>query len=368
MMRSSPRVGAFQLYSLIVQSQFGSTAISIAHDVNAKSGTSGWISCLLGGAISLLFVYFVWKVSSQASNGNVFQLIMNRLGGWTGRLLLLIFSLLYALIAYIILSNWIYTTGLWAYQRTPQFFLLLCLIGLSVYLVIQPVTTYARFCVLSVCFIPIFIFLSMYTLKEWDIYNLLPLISASPFKIFDGAIVILWSLLGVEILLILPKYHQDLAPKKVLKIALLSYATTIGLYTFSTLSSLALFGTETISYIREPLLYQMKAISLNIIERMDLLIITIWILFVMTSFCTYFMLFVSSLSAMLKQKKEIPLVLTLICGFLLLLASMKRLTADQLDRFHLQVNYYVQGCSLGLILCVLLLLKIFPAKNGSEPS
>ncbi|RIE05267.1 GerAB/ArcD/ProY family transporter [Cohnella faecalis] len=343
MNKQALRVGPFQLYCILMQAQFGSAVISIASDLNDKSGTSAWISCLIGGLANMIFVYLIWLLASKAPNSNVFQMLLQRLGGIFGRCLLAILAAFYAGIAYVILTNWIYTTDLWAYERTPKWVLLFLFIALCSYLVIQPVTVYARFAVLTTFFAPLFVIFAVYMFKDWNTYNLLPLLDKGPLKLLRGSVVVLWALAGIEILLVIPQYVKHLGARKVLRIALLSNGTTVLFYTFSVFSSLVLFGSEMISYIREPLLYQMKAVSFDIIERMDLIIISVWILFVMTSFCSYFILCVSSIAAMLKKKEEVPLWLALVCGGLLFIASIWRFSADQLDRFHEIINYWGHG-------------------------
>jgi len=62
--------------------------------------------------------------------------------------------------------------------------------------------------------------------------------------------------------------------------------------------------------------------------------ISIWIFFVMTSFCSYFYLFVSSVSTLFRRKTEKPIVLTAICGGLLFVAGLWRLSTEQIDQLN----------------------------------
>jgi spore germination protein (amino acid permease) len=367
MTKQAQHIGPFQLYCVLMQAQFGSAVISIASDINDKSGTSAWISCLIGGVINSLFVYLIWVLAIKAPKSNVFRMLMQRLGGLIGRCLLAVLACFYAIIAYVILTNWIYTTDLWAYERTPNGVLLFIFIAVCIYLIVQPIIVYARFAVLATFFAPVFVIFAAYTLKDWNTYNLLPLIDAGPLKLLDGSIVVVWALAGIEIMLVLPRYVHHIGANKVLRIAMYSNGTTVLFYTFCVLSSTVVLGTDMISYIREPLLYQMKAISFNIIERIDLIIISIWILFVVTSFCSYFILFVSSIAAMLNKTEKTPIWLVIVCGGVFFIAGMWRTSADQLDRLHHYINYWVASMSFGLIAGILLILKMLGTK-GTERS
>lgn len=357
------KLGLFQLYCMIIQAQFGSAIISIAHAVNDKAGPGGWVSCLLGGLVNSLNVYMLWKLMVSAGERNVFQFVMQRLGGFGGRIILTISALLYALILFIILSNWLYTTELWAYPRTPEWFLMLTLFGVSIYLVLQPVRVYARFAVLCTLFVPSFIVFSGYMLKDWNPYYLLPVFEAGPLSILDGAFVALWGLTGAEIMLLLPGYYTHADRTKVLRTAMYASWTTTIFYAFCVFSSTALFGKEMIEYIREPLLYQMKAITLNVIERFDLIIISIWILFIITSFYSYFMLIVSSIAAMFRKQQEVPRPIMYICGTVLFAVSLFQLTADQLDQFQAVTNRFAPLLSFGLLACMLLFAWLTGPKN-----
>ncbi|WP_158560308.1 GerAB/ArcD/ProY family transporter [Paenibacillus contaminans] len=357
------KLGLFQLYCIVLQAQFGSAIISIAHAVSEKSGAGGWLSCLLGGAANSLYIFMLWKLMVSAGERNVFQLVMQRLGGFGGRILLTINSLFYSLILFIILSNWLYTTELWAYPRTPEWFLMLTIFGVCIYLALQPIRVYARFAVFCTMFIPLFIFLSGYMLKDWNPYHLLPLFEAGPLSFLDGAFIALWGLAGAEIMLLLPGYYTHADKVKVLRAALFANLSTTFFYAFCVFSSMALFGKEMIAFIREPLLYQMKAISLNVIERFDLIIISIWILFILTSFYSYFMLIVSSLSAMLGNQQEAPKSITYVCGTVLFAICLFQLTAEQLDQVQTMTNRFAPLISFGLIACMLLFVWLTGLKN-----
>jgi len=358
------KLGLFQLYCIVIQAQFGSAIISIANAVSEKAGPGGWVSCLLGGAANSLYVYMLWRLMMAAGDRNVFQFLMQRLGGFTGRLILTLSILLYTLILYIILTGWLYTTELWAYPRTPEWFLMLTLFGVCIYLALQPFRVYARFAVFCTLFMPSFIVLSGYMLKDWNPYHLLPVFEAGPLSILDGAFVTLWGLTGAEIMLLLPGKYTHADRVKVLRTAMYASWTTTFFYAFCVFSSMALFGEEMIVFIREPLLYQMKAISLTIIERFDLIVLSVWILFILTSFYSYFMLIVSSISAMLRKQQEAPKPITYISGSILFAICLYQLTAEQLDQLQSVTNRFAPLVSFGLIASMLLLVWLTGLKKN----
>ncbi|NOU66128.1 GerAB/ArcD/ProY family transporter [Paenibacillus sp. LMG 31461] len=370
MITKTNRIGTFQLYCIVIQAQFGSAIISIAHAVTAKSGSDAWISCLVGGMVNSLFTYLIWKLACQSPKSTVMQMLIRRLGGISGRFILAIMAVFYAFIAYVILMNWIYTTKLWAYARTPNWFLLLALISICFYLTRQPIRVYARFATFATFFMIFFIVFAAYLLKDWNPYYVLPVFESGPLAILDGSLVVQWALMGVEILLLLPQYVDHMNMRKVLRITMYANWTTTLFYAFCVFSSTALFGKDMIAIIREPLLYQMKAIEFNVVERIDLIIISIWILFIITSFYSYLMLFVSSISAMFKQQQDAPLLITIICSILLFAVSMYAVSADQLDRIHKMIDRLASAVSFGLVTCTLLLLwfvNVFQ-KNGGKNS
>jgi spore germination protein (amino acid permease) len=357
------KLGLFQLYCIVMQAQFGSAIISIANAVSKKAGPGGWVSCLLGGVANSLFIYMLWKLMMSAGERNVFQFLMQRLGGFGGRVILTLSILINVLILYMILSGWLYTTELWAYPRTPEWFLMLTLFGVCIYLALQPFRVYARFAVFCTLFMPSFIVLSGYMLKDWNPFHLLPVFEAGTLSIFDGAFVALWGLTGAEIMLLLPGYFTNADRVKVLRTALYASWTTTFIYAFCVFSSMALFGKEMIVFIREPLLYQMKAISLNVIERFDLIVLSVWILFILTSFYSYFMLIVSAMSAMLKKQQEAHKPITYVCGCVLFTICLYQLTSEQLDQLQAMTNRFAPLLTFGLIACMLLLVWLTGLKD-----
>ncbi|ANE47728.1 hypothetical protein SY83_17180 [Paenibacillus swuensis] len=357
------KIGSFQLYCIFLQAQFGSSILSIANQLNDTSGTSAWMACLIGGGINMVFIYFIWLLVTKAPQSNVFQMIMQRFGNIGGRFLLFILSVLYGIFAYIILTNWIFTTNAWAYERTPAWMLGFIFIALCTYLTIKPISVYARFAVFATFFTPLFIIFAIYTMKDSNIYNVLPILDASPLNLLHGSFLVLWALAGIEIMLVLPRYVQHLGAKKVLRIAMLSNGTTAVLYTFCVFASMIVFGTEMITYIREPLLYQMKAISFDIIERIDLIIISVWILFVMSSFCSYFILFVSSIAAMFKKKEEAPMGIVVCCGGILFIASLYEVDVDMLSFIQQYIDQTLTAVSLVILIIILFMIKLIGMKG-----
>lgn len=370
MTRNPNVIGKLQLTCMIIQAQFGSAIITIAHALNEKAGTGAWVSCLLSGIINTFYVYLMWKLAGKAKGMNVMQMLMQRLGGFIGRGILIIMGVFYALISYLVLTNWIVTTDLWAYPRTPVWFLLLALISVCFYMSRKPIRVYARFSVLATIFMTFFILLSLFTVKDWNHYNVMPVLESGWLKILDGSLTAQWALMGIEFLLLLPCYYEHLDMRTVLRMTLYgNWATTIFI-AFCTFSSTALFGTDMISYIGQPLLYQMKAISFNVIERFDLIVISIWILFILTSVYSFFMLFVSSISAIFKQPQAAPLPIAIVCAILLFTASAYQLTVEQLNIVNGLIGRFGPFFSFSLIIVILLLLRfagIFRKSGGDNP-
>jgi heme/copper-type cytochrome/quinol oxidase subunit 1 len=78
-----------------------------------------------------------------------------------------------------------------------------------------------------------------------------------------------------------------------LKAAMLAQLLVTGLYLFLTVTALMVFSPVEISLVPSPILYMLKAFKYKLLERPDLYFLSIWIISVFSTACTY--LYLSSL-------------------------------------------------------------------------
>ncbi|CAH1226697.1 Spore germination protein YndE [Paenibacillus allorhizoplanae] len=358
-------IGPVQLFCLLFQSQFGLGVLSLPHAVNANAGPDGWIACLFGGLLNTILLILVWMLSQHDRSKTVFQMLLQRLGPYLGRLFILAFAVYSFTICYEALASWIFITHLWAYEKIPAWMLALLLIGGCTYLVSKPPRVFARFAVFATAFVPLFIALICYTLKDADLHNVMPLFSSGLVKIGYSTWQSMMSFIGLEILLVLSPCIQ-MPSKSILRIAIFCNITITAIYMLCVFASMAIFNSEVISFIRHPLLFQFKTISFKLIERTDIIVLAVWILFIITTLSTYLLLFVSSVTAIASPKKGIKLPTLLVCALVLILLGQRELDVSQLSRFQNFVSLYVPAAAIGIPAMMLMMIYLKRWLSGGK--
>ncbi|AZN39778.1 GerAB/ArcD/ProY family transporter [Paenibacillus albus] len=358
-------IGPIQLFCLLFQAQFGLGILSLPHSVNAAAGSDGWIACLFGGLLNCVLLLAVWKLSAYDRSKTVFQMVRRRLGPFFGNFLILVVAIYSITVCYETTQNWIFISSNWAFEQTPAWVLALLLVGVSAYLTSKPLRVFARFAVVAMAFVPLFVGLICYTLKDANLDLVLPVFSSAPAKIASSAWDSMMSFVGIEVLMVLSPCYQ-MPSKTVLRVAFLANLAITAIYMLCVFSTTVIFGNEMISFIREPLLFQFKTISFKIIERMDLIVLTIWILFMVTTLTTYLLLFVSSMTTIAGSKSGIRLPLLITTAVVLFMLGAWNLGVSQLTRLQDFIGRYVPMVIIGIPIVMLLMIGLSKWLSGGK--
>ncbi|SFS46208.1 GerAB/ArcD/ProY family transporter [Paenibacillus sp. BC26] len=358
-------IGPIQLFCLLFQAQFGLGVLSLPHAVDADAGQDGWIACLICGLINLILLLVIWILSKQNRSITVFQMLRQRLGPWIGGLFNLAIAAYSITVSYETLANWVFISNLWAYENTPAWMLSLLLVGGCAFLVSNPVRVFARFAVFTMAFVPLFIALICYTLKDANLDYILPVFSTGLAKISLGAWSGMMSYAGIGILMVLSP-HIQMPSKTVLRIAITANIAITAVYMLCAFSTTVIFSTEMIGFIREPLLFQFKTISFKIMERTDLMVQTIWILFIMTSLSTYLLLYMSAVTALSNARKGVRLPALLAVALVLIGAGAWKLNVSQLTKLQDIIALYVPAAAIGMVLMMLIMVYLHKWLSGRK--
>ncbi|WP_412675597.1 GerAB/ArcD/ProY family transporter [Alkalihalophilus marmarensis] len=123
------------------------------------------------------------------------------------------------------------------------------------------------------------------------------------------------SLLGFEIFIILFATTEGSIKTKV-KAATIANVTVTLIYAYLAFTCYIFFSPEEIDLVPEPILYLIKSFSFIVLERTDLIFLTVWMVSVLTSFVGY--LYIASLGQLFYLIKPITVRL---CGVFVLLHS-----------------------------------------------
>lgn len=341
-----------QFFILLIHTQSGVGVLSLPYDMHNSVHSDGWISILIAGVLvqGLLFVYLL--LLKRFDSQNLLEISSLLLGKKIGKMISLFYTLYFLSVASLILVLYIGILDRWILPYTPNWIIGALLVLAGIYLCVDGLRVLARFYTLVTPLMLFLLLLISYTLKDANIYYILPIGQAGIKNIFLGSKDALLSMLGFEAVLMTFPFVIGSNKKKFKAMSLANLLITL-LYAYLIIVSFLYFSPDELKILPEPLLYMLKSYAFKAIERTDLLFLSIWIIMVLNSFGTYLFLAANCGKVLLKKTphKKLIYYLGLIVFGISLMAETNILAAESMST-------YITKASFGFLLFPILLLLI----------
>ncbi|MCD5324817.1 MULTISPECIES: GerAB/ArcD/ProY family transporter [Pontibacillus] len=278
-----------QYFFFIIQTLIGVGVLTLPYNLHQVAKQDGWISLLISGVIIQLVLILMWALARRFPQQHLFEYIPSIVGKFFGgflNFLLILYSLAVAGVILLLFDEMIRT---WLLPKTPYWIISLMFIALGIYLVSGKIKVMARLYVFVSLLLPILVVLLLYAAKDGQWVYMLPIGESGLPSILKGVYQSSLSMLGYLIVLLLFPYTKG-TPKQKLGTISLANGFVVFFYFLTVFLSFIYFGTEEMKYVSEPVLYMLKAVELPIISRIDMFFISIWIVSVATTLCSYLLL------------------------------------------------------------------------------
>ncbi|MGM0836465.1 MAG: GerAB/ArcD/ProY family transporter [Bacillota bacterium] len=361
MINNSITISKFQLFFFLLQSQLGIGLLSLPSVVQSSAKGDGWISSLLAGVFvqSILIIY--WLLLKRFPNETYTEITKKVMGRFLGKFCNAVIYLYFILTGSLALVLFIKLINLWLLPLTPSWILSLLIMVACIYLTICDLRIIARFFVLASFLILLLVFLSFLTFSlPKDFTFILPIGNSGVKNILQGSDKSLISMLGFEGLLLIFPFILNKGRGVLKTISVANISITI-LYTYFIFLCLISFNPNQLTQIKEPSIYLFRALSFTMIDRVDLIFLSIWIVPMTTSVIAYLFLAAKSISKKKSYKKTV-----ILSGSIIWFFSLIPLNDKKMDLFSQYVSYLSYFIVIGLPVILLCLSVIFNKKEGSE--
>ncbi|WP_227395349.1 GerAB/ArcD/ProY family transporter [Jeotgalibacillus aurantiacus] len=325
-MNEKNEISGWQLFFLIVQTQIGVGALSMPADISIESGHDAWISLVIAGVLMQILILFYFWMMTTAGDMSYFEITKKAFGRIVGKCLIALYSIYFIYVVIVSNISFIKVISEWIYMDTPRWVLMILFLLPAVYLVRGHVSTIARFSMLVSFFLPILVFILLFVYTQPEFLYLLPVGGEGIENILKGLKPALFALLGFEAFLYFSSYVKK-DRKKELKKATYATLFVFIFYLFLIITTQVFFYVDEIKIIPYPVLYIMKALSFVIVDRIDLLFLTFWMVIAATSLMNY--LFISSQAVrnvfLLKDHANAVVIIALLVLFI---SSIPKTKAD----------------------------------------
>jgi spore germination protein (amino acid permease) len=368
-MNKQTRLTSVQLTFFIIQTQIGVGVLGLPFNVYSASKADAWISILIAGGIVQILIALLWLLGKRFPSKSLFEYSKLVLGKFAGTFINSGYLIYGVLVSSLILM---YSTAIiksWALILTPEWVIMLLLITPAVLLGKEKVMEICNVYVIVSGLIFLLIIVSIIVLFTYpvDWRYLFPVGASGGIAMLKGAKEAYFSMLGFELLLILYPHFKHNGGRSIIKAASTANLTVTLVYLFLTVVCLVTFSPAEIKFIPQPVLYYVKSLYLQVIERVDLLFASLWIVNVITSLTSYLFLCTESCRYISERFKKLKrgfcTVFWGILGYIIALLPSKE---SEMEMFN---KWVISGSYVFVLLIPILLLGmsiLFKKKEGES--
>lgn len=356
---SSHNITHRQLFFLIVQTQIGVGVLSLPYSLFSKAKVDGWISLILAGILIQFSCLAIWKLCARFPQKTIFEILPKIMGKNLGLVFNIIYTLHFAAISILLLAMYNNIVGKWILFETPHWVIIFIMAFSGAYFITSTPRELARFYTLVTPLLLVLLGLILYAYTDVHFLYLLPVGQAGLSNILKSSSDAVVALLGFDVALVFLAYTSGSANKMLKAISFGSLCVTL-VYLFIVVTTFIYFNPLEIIIIPEPVLYMLKAFSFSIIERTDLIFLSVWIISVATSFISYLFVVAKGVQTLFKlqnHQSTAPFI-ALFCGLIAIIPNEKLEIATW--------NKYVSLTSLffsGISPILFLLIAVIRKKN-----
>ena len=352
----------FQLFFVLIQSQIGIGLLSLPNVVQESAKGDGWLSIILAGLVVQFLLIIYWFLLKRFPNDEFTQLTQKILGRSLGKIVNIIMYFYFIMTGSISTILMVKLINLQLLSLTPRWIISFLILSASIYLTISNLRIIARFFVLASSLIILLLIISLFTLLlPKEIQFILPVGSSGIKNILIGSNSAFFSMVGFEGILFLYAFiiHNN---KGVLKTISMANIFVTGFYTFLVFICLISFSPDQLNLIREPVTYLFRGLSFKMIERLDYIFLSIWIVSMTTSIIAYLFLASKSISDEKKSYKKS----VVINGILIFLISLIPHTDEITTLFSKYVSYLSYAVIFVIPVLLLILSILFKKHETGE--
>lgn len=301
MSKIAPRITFVQFVLLIFGVQVGIGMISLPRILEEKAGTSGWISLLIGGLLSLIISAAIVKLREKDPNCSFNTYFTHCFGKVIGSIFSIFFTMFFLGTGFVVFLRSILFIQSYILQDS-SFFILLVLFLIPTYqFVTGGIQIIGKYVEIIFPIVIIFLIMLLFTLKQSNIHFILPIIKDGWSPIFKAVPSTVTSFLGIEIIFILYPYLEE--KEKALKGAMIANGMIIFLYLYVTIICFVVYSPDEIGMIFEPVLDILSVIELQYAERLDFILFSLFLMVISKTWIMYMWIGMTNLAEMFQQKR-----------------------------------------------------------------
>ncbi|WP_226659008.1 GerAB/ArcD/ProY family transporter [Pseudalkalibacillus hwajinpoensis] len=349
-MKTSQQINSVQFLFIIFQTQVGVGILSLPSSLYSSAGKDGWIAIILAGLGFQIVILIIYYLSKRFPTLTLYEYAPHIAGRLVGTVISIGYVLFAGLTAILVLQLFHISIKTWILPKTPSIVVLLLLSLSGAYLVSGRVKVLGRYNqFITILILPLIVMI-LISMRYSDIRYILPIGEHGLRPILKATPEGFFSMIGFEMALFVFPYLQNKGKAALISLTLSNVAVT-SLYCFITFATFTFFSPSQLETIQDPTVYMLKGVTF-IVDRIDLLFLSIWTISVLTSFGSYLYISSEGIRTLTKRKKATwSIVTTTLLILSLSLIPHSSFTVPILSKYHALASYFfVLGIPLLLLI------------------
>lgn len=310
-------IRALYLFFIISSIQIGVGIIGAPRFIFTEAHRDSWISILIAFAYICILLLAMFWILNQYESADYFGIQVDIFGQWLGKLLGTILIVHLGVSFFSILLTYIQVIQLFLYHTFPNLALSILIMILVLYTIfggLRVVVGVTFILFLSTIWL-LFVLYDPMTRMNW--YNLLPMFETSFPDLLRGTRATAYTLSGFEILMIIYPFIQNKNKAKLPTFLGVTFSTFIVLLVM--IITIGYFSAEGLEHIDWSLLILFKTASFTFIERLDYIVVVMWLMVILPNLVLLLWAMVYGLRRLYKLPEKISL--WLITALILILVN-----------------------------------------------
>ncbi|GEN53658.1 GerAB/ArcD/ProY family transporter [Halobacillus faecis] len=360
-MNNSRLLTKLQIYLMIIQAQLGIGLLSLPNLLQMEVEQNAWMPVLVAGMLVQLTMVVYWLLLKRFPGSSYQEIPLLITGPYIGRAINIVNYIGFLIIGTYSMILLVNLVNNWLLPYTPVWSIALLIIALSMYLVVQDYPVVARYLVvLSVVLVPVFILLVLILFQTpLEVRHLMPVGGSGFLEVIKSAEADLFAVLGFELMLFIGPYVH-MKHSKLLRTVSLSNATITLLYFVVIILCVMVFSPDVLKQVREPVLYLMRSLSFNTVDRIDLLFVFIWLSPMTASVIIYLLICSKSIG---KEGKPLRSIVLISGGIMYILVVSASYSEEAFRLYDLILKYTIYIVAFFLPFLLTLLSYLFKKKK-----
>ncbi|MED4783020.1 GerAB/ArcD/ProY family transporter [Brevibacillus choshinensis] len=276
-------VSPFFVFFLVHANMVGIGILGYQRKLIQSAGYDAWISVIITGISTHLIMWMMYAMLKTGAS-DIIELHIRCFGRWLGKLLSLLVLVYVLVAAFIIFRSYVEVVKIIIFPLMQTWSMSILMLLLLYYVVSGGFRTVTGICLVGVTLplllmVPLFVFPFEYVHPN----NLLPVFSHTVHELFLSAKEVIFNFAGFELLFFYYPFIKN--PQQSQKWAHAALLFTTVLYLVLTMMTFMFFTEGELEKIIWPTLTMIKIIEIPIIQRIEFIIVSLWLFVVLPNLC-----------------------------------------------------------------------------------